>query len=348
MADQWQAALDALQAQITNLQNTVNQQNAQIMAGNAQNAALQAQQAQWLLPAANISRKVETLADPGCYSGERAKFMEWWTKMKVWVRVNDAVLPLRFDKAAAVWSRMEGPIVGRYTANRLNECMRQNFWPEFEDLCTEVESFFSPQMSTEWAKQELRKLKQGGSRIEDFMAKFISLKVQGKVSDDFACALLEQAIKPEVLHEVLLTNTDISIWDDFTDQTLKVGRNLEQLQILRGGGYGYQRSSGGGARFSAAGTQPGAGAPMDIGAARQGQPQQRAGNPQCYNCQQFGHIARNCRNKKVPWGQASQVARVAEIPQQPVAGPSNADERVRALQGMDFDTMRTYFLNLKD
>ena len=81
MADQWQAALDALQAQITNLQNTVNQQNAQIVAGNAQNVALQAQQAQWLLPAANISRKVETLADPGRYAGERAKFMEWWTKM---------------------------------------------------------------------------------------------------------------------------------------------------------------------------------------------------------------------------------------------------------------------------
>ena len=38
----------------------------------------------------------------------------------------------------------------------------------------------------------------------------------------------------------------------------------------------------------------------------------------------------------------------AEIPVQPVAGPSNADERVRALQGMDFDTMRAYFLNLKD
>ena len=111
--------------------------------------------------------------------------------------------------------------------------MRQNFWPDFDDLCTEVESFFSPQMSTEWAKQELRKLKQGGSRIEDFMAKFISLKVQGKVSDDFACALLEQAIKPEVLHEVLLTNTDISIWDDFTDQTMKVGRNVTPVTTNR-------------------------------------------------------------------------------------------------------------------
>ena len=277
------------------------------------------------------------LVDPGHYSSERAKFMEWWTKMKVWVRVNNAILPLWFDKAAAVWSCMEGPIVGRYTANRLNECTQQNFWPYFDDLCTEVEAFFSPQMSTEWAKQELRKLKQGGSRIKDFMAKFISLKVQGKVSDNFACTLLEQAIKPEVLHEVLLTNTDISIWDDFTEQTLKVGRNLEWLQILCGGGYGYQQSSGGGACFLAAGTQPGAGAPMDIGAAHQGQPQQR-GNLQCYNCQ----------NMKVPCGQQPTAARVAEIPKQPMAGPSNAGKRVHALQGMDFDAMRTYFLNLKN
>ena len=292
-AQQWQQVLDGLQDQINNLQNMIQQQNAQIATGNAHYMALQAQQAQWQLPAANITRKVEMLADPGRYSSERAKFLEWWTKMKVWVRVNDAVLPLQFNKVAAIWSWMEGPIAGRYTANRLNECSQQNFWPDFNDLCAEIEGFFSPQTSAEWARQELRKLKQGGSHIEDFMNKLLSLKHQGKVSDDYACALLEQAIKPEVLREVLLTNTDISIWYDFQEQVLKVGRNLERLQILRGGNTGYQCSSGGGAHFLAAGTQPGAGTPMDIGTVCQGQSQQR-GNPQCYNCQQFRHIARNC------------------------------------------------------
>ena len=61
--------------------------------------------------------KVETLADPGRYSRERAKFMELWTKMKVWIWVNNAILPLAFDKAMAIWSRMEGPIAGRYAVN---------------------------------------------------------------------------------------------------------------------------------------------------------------------------------------------------------------------------------------
>ena len=64
-------------------------------------------------------------------------------------------------------------------------------------------------------------------RIEDFINKFMSLKQQGNISDDFACALLEQAVRPEVLREVLLTNCDISDWNDFSQCVLKVGRNLE-------------------------------------------------------------------------------------------------------------------------
>ena len=58
-------------------------------------------------------------------------------------------------------------------------------------------------------------------RIEDFINKFVSLKHQGNILDDFACALLEQAIYPELLHEVFLTNYDISDWDDFSQFILK-------------------------------------------------------------------------------------------------------------------------------
>ena len=183
---------------------------------------------------------------------------------------------------------------------------------------------------------------EGFMRIEDFMNKFISLKQQGNISDDFACAILEQALHPELLHEVLLTNTDISDWDSFATASLQVGRNLERLRIIRGGYTPGFNNVAGGSCFSATGTQPGAGTPMNIGAAQQ----QKGGNPQCYNCQQFGHIARNCRNKKVPRGQAPQAARVAEIPTQQVAVLSN-DERVRALQGMDFEAMKAYFADLK-
>ena len=155
--------------------------------------------------------------------------------------------------------------MGRYAANRLNECLHQDFWLDFNDLCTEIEGFFSPQTSIKWACQGLRKLKQGGSCIEDFMNKFLSLKHQGRVSNNFACVLLEQTIKSEVLHGILLTNTDISILDNFHTKVLKVGHNMEQLQILCGSAFKYsQCSSGGGAHFMAAGTQPGASSPWTL------------------------------------------------------------------------------------
>ena len=263
--------------------------------------------------------------------------------MKVWIRAHETILTLNFDKCTAVWSRMEGPIAGRYAANRMNECTDRGIWPDWGILRSEIEAHFSLQTNVEWSRQELRKLKQGFMRIKDFINKFVSLKQQGNISDDFACALLEQAVWPELLREVLLTNCDISDWDDFSQCVLKVGRNLERLRIIRGGYTPGYNNLAGGSRFSATGTQPGAGAPMNIGAAQQ---QPRAGNPQCYNCQQFRHITHNCRNKKVPRGQAPQTARVAEIPTQQVAGPSN-DERIRALQGMDFEAMKAYFADLK-
>ena len=344
MADtDWDTLIQGLKDQIAQLQQVVTAQQTQISLGEASMARVQAGIDHWSIPATAISRKVQTLNDPGTYTGDRAKFHEWWTKMKVWIRAHDSVLALNFDKCTAVWSRMKGPIAGRYAANRMNECTDMGIWPDWGVLKEEVERHFSPQTNVEWSCQELRKLKQGFMRIEDFMNKFISLKQQGNISDDFACALFEQALNPKLLREVLLTNTDISNWDSFATAAVRVGRNLERLCIIRGGNTPGFNKSAGSSRFSATGTQPGASAPMNIGTAQQ---QPRAGNPQCYNCQQFGHIARNCRNKKVPRGQAPQTARVAEIPTQQVAALSN-DERVRALQGMDFEAMKAYFADLK-
>ena len=344
MADtDWDTIINGLCDQITQMQQVITAQQTQITQEEQALAQVQSGISQWAIPANALSRKVQMLSDPSMYTGDRAKFHEWWTKMKVWIRAHDTVLTLNFDKCTAIRSRMEGPIAGHYTANQMNECTDRGIWSDWGILKDEIEAHFSAQTNVEWSQQELGKLKQGFMRIEDFINKFVSLKHQGNVSDDFACALLEQAICPELLHEVLLTNCNISDWDDFSQCTLKVGRNLERLQIIRGGYTPGYNNLAGSSRFSATGTQPGAGTPMNIGTAQQ---QQRTGNPQCYNCQQFGHIARNCRNKKVPQGQAPQMARVAEIPTQQTAGLSN-DKRIRALQGMNFEAMKAYFANLK-
>ena len=57
---------------------------------------------QWGLPASSISQKVQTLNNSGTYTRDRAKFHEWWTKVKVWIRAHETMLTLNFD--TAVWS----------------------------------------------------------------------------------------------------------------------------------------------------------------------------------------------------------------------------------------------------
>ena len=63
--------------------------------------------------------------------------------MKVWIRAHDSVLALNFDKCTAVWSCMEGPIAGRYAANRMNECTDMGIWPDWGVLKEEVKRHFS-------------------------------------------------------------------------------------------------------------------------------------------------------------------------------------------------------------
>ena len=63
----------------------------------------------------------------------------------------------------------------------------------------------------------------------------------------------------------------------------------------------------------------------------------RGKGPQCYRCQEFGHIAHECTKLKKP----QQQERAA------CPGTPDADERKRAVQGMSFEELREYFRHLK-
>src|SRR6266576_2665562 len=69
-----------------------------------------------------ISRKIELFADPGEYDGSKAKFEEWWAKMKTWLNVNRSNVQWgSYDAVVAVLSRLKGPTAGRLAQTRLNQ-----------------------------------------------------------------------------------------------------------------------------------------------------------------------------------------------------------------------------------
>lgn len=198
---------------------------------------------------------------------------------------------------------MTGPVAGSYAQARINECLAFDTWPLLPTLSTEVEGKFHPVNNVDWSCKKLMTMRQGVSRTEEFMAKFSVMKTQAHASDDFAIFMLEKAVRPEILEQIYVQGLRQTTYVKY-----EVEAALEALRFQSRTGTGSSNGN-----FTATGTQPGLGVPMDISAARQrGQK-----GPICYNCQEVGHIARNCRNPHKEWARPMPVhpgrqARVVE------------------------------------
>ena len=276
---------------------------------------------------------------PKLYDGSPQKFHEWWSKTKVWVATTHAAASDR-EKAAVVFSRLEGPRAGRYMQVHLDECMAANAWPTWAELQTEIEGFFLPRNNKEWARSQLLCLCQGPhQRINDFIAQFQALKLQSECPDEYAKDLLERAITRKILEQVYMQGLDKSTWVCLTQAVRTVGRAQE---LFLSNTTTLTQYFGTNNYMSSSGTPSGSGVPMDIGAANT-RPQCGKGI-QCYNCQGFGHISCKCSQPRWAWQQGPQQGQAV----QPQVDPNNNNERVKAIRGMSFAEMRNYFKHLKD
>ncbi|KIM51415.1 hypothetical protein SCLCIDRAFT_98992, partial [Scleroderma citrinum Foug A] len=199
------------------------------------------------------------VASPEAYDRSPQKFHEWWSKVKIWIATTHATATDQ-QKAAAVYSCLEGPRVGRFAQVRLDECMAAGVWPTWAALQMEIENFFLPGNNKEWARSQLLHLRQGPrQRIDDFLAQFQALKLQSECPNEYAKDLLERAVSRRILEQVYMQGHARQTTNTFP---------------------------------SSSGTPLGSGAPMDIGAANTRPPRGRG--IQCYNCQGFGHISCEC------------------------------------------------------
>ena len=257
--------------------------------------------AQFLTHHANVSpagplpaKKI--VATPEAYDGSPQKFHEWWSKVKVWIATTHATATDE-QKAAAVYSRLEGPHAGCFAQVRLNECMAAGVWPTWAALQAEIEAFFLPGNNKEWARSQLLRLHQGPrQRIDDFLAQFQALKLQSECPNKYAKDLLERAVSHKILEQVYMQGLDRTMWLQVREAVRTVGRAQELFLINT---TSLTRYFGTNHYTSSSGTPSGSGAPMDIGAASTCPPRGRG--IQCYNCQGFGHISCECTQPHWPW-----------------------------------------------
>ena len=183
----------------------------------------------------------------------------------------------------------------------------------------------------------IAKVKTGSrQRINEFLAQFKALKVQSGCPDEYTRDLLERAVSWKILEQVYLQAVARDTYLILCNSVRDMGRAQELFIINSQGSPCYFQ----GPYTSSPSSASGSGTPMDIGAANT-RPQPRGRGLQCYNCQEFGHITRECTQPCQPQQQQQTWSTQHQ-------GGNSDDERINAVRGMSFAEMRDFFKNLKD
>ncbi|EGN97595.1 hypothetical protein SERLA73DRAFT_153935 [Serpula lacrymans var. lacrymans S7.3] len=187
-----------LQPQQQDMNTLLHNMCAQILSLTTQLTKIQAAPAAEPTVEQKFNKKVEIVADPSTFKGDRAQFAEWWIKANWDMFADD------FEIATAVLSRLKGPVAGRYTQVRLQECYTVGVWPTWDDLKVEIKKYFKPQAERDWARQQICSFKQGSMRTDDYITWFLALSIQGGLGNEHAVELLECNVNPHIAEQIYL------------------------------------------------------------------------------------------------------------------------------------------------
>jgi hypothetical protein len=233
-----------------------------------------------------ITTSKSLVPEPGYFDGNRKKFDDWWRSMVLYLRSNK--IDEADQKITAVISRLRGGTAGIYAQGKLEELEENDdtsSWTEFED---EMKKMFGDLMQTHDAEHQIETLKQGKEHIADFMIKFQALKVRARTDEAHAIFLLKKNVRSDVIKTILgyPASSIPKQYDQWTEAIMSVAQGYESTEsrpsIPSGSGIIYG----------------GAGQPMDIG--RQKPAFNKSGQPKCFKCNYYGHMAKDCRSKKSP------------------------------------------------
>ncbi|KIK11734.1 hypothetical protein PISMIDRAFT_122178, partial [Pisolithus microcarpus 441] len=272
-------------------------------------------------------------ADPGKYNGSISRFEEWWSKMKAYLQL--ANFATAAQDCLAVWTRLEGPVAGAYARARIDSCKALAMYPDMAALEAEVEAKFRPTNNKDWAKAQLQKIHQGGTRTEEFIAKFSALVMSAGVSDDYAIFMLEQAMHPDILQQIFMQGQRKADLAGYVAELRAVGGALEATHMHTSSSFVFPSSS---SRPSpSTGTFSGSGIPMEIGAASTSCPV--PSHIKCFMCG-------DCMSRNQQHSSSCFPPQPCTLfSPQPMArqAETQEDPQLQQLQGMSFEEMQAFF-----
>jgi hypothetical protein len=223
------------------------------------------------------------IGDPGIFSGKRTEFADWWRIMQLHLKFNNVKTP--DNKIAVITSKMKGGVAGFFAQKWENTLIHNDDTANWDKFKIELEHSFSLGDTTEIARIQIEDFKQGNQHINNFIIRFGVLKDTSKIDETHAIFLLKRHVKTNII-KIIMGYPPVSIPTDLSEwisAIQSVGKGQEATQICHD-------------LFTPTGvTYGGSGQPMEIG--RKKLVWSKDGTPQCYRCDQYGHIGKECPTK---------------------------------------------------
>jgi hypothetical protein len=226
----------------------------------------------------------DIIPKPKNFNGKRDDFNVWWRNMNLFLKFNN--IDDEDQKIIATIIRLEGGLADYFAqvwTDRINNGPAYD-WDTFTE---ELKKTFAKGNEKEEAKERIEHFKQGNKHVVDFLVEWEALRWLAKLDNDHAIFLLKKHTRFEII-KTIMGYPAASIpktLDEWKSTISSVGTGHEAM---------YARTD----RKTETGiTYGGNGQPMEIGWKKF--EWNKEGQPKCHKCGKFGHIGRECQNRKL-------------------------------------------------
>jgi len=220
--------------------------------------------------------------DPGWFDGDQTKFEDWWRGIRLFLKSNRVTRT--DDRITAILAHLRGGVVGIYAQKKLDELDEDNDTQDWDEFVKEIKTTFSDKSKAVDAEWKIEMFKQGKRNTANFMIEFEALAMKADTDELHAIFLLKKNVRQDII-KTILGYLPIAM-----PKTLK-----EWKVAITSVGQGYESTEGRHDYKTSTGITYGSrGQPMDIGKSNNF----KDGKPKCFNCNKYGHMAKECRSEK--------------------------------------------------
>jgi len=239
--------------------------------------------------AAAVSENVQAgllkniVPDPGWFDGDWSKFKDWWRGIRLFLKSNR--VNGTDDRITAILAHLRGGVAGIYAQKKLDELDKDNNTQDWDEFVKELKMTFSDKSKAADTKWKIETFKQGKRNIADFIIEFEALAMKADTDELHAIFLLKKNVRQDIIKMILgyPSMAMPEILKEWKVAITSVGQGYESTE----GRHDYKTSTGI--------TYGGRGQPMDI---RKSNDNFKDGKPKCFNCNKYGHMAKECRSEK--------------------------------------------------